>query len=253
MQIEGQAAIVTGGASGLGRATAAALASRGARVAILDVHAEAAREAADALGATAVTCDVGSADAVMAALRVVKERVGTPRICVGCAGIGPAKRILGRNGPQPLEDFARVIAVNLIGTFNVLRLVAADMATLDPMSDGERGVVINTASIAAFEGQIGQAAYAASKGGVVSLTLPAARELAQSGIRVLAIAPGIFLTPMLQALPEPAQRSLADAIPFPPRLGAPAEFAALALHMVENVMLNGEVVRLDGAIRLASR
>jgi NAD(P)-dependent dehydrogenase (short-subunit alcohol dehydrogenase family) len=253
MQIEGQAAIVTGGASGLGRATAAALASRGARVAILDVHAEAAREAADALGATAVTCDVGSADAVMAALRVVKERVGTPRICVGCAGIGPAKRILGRNGPQPLEDFARVIAVNLIGTFNVLRLVAADMATLDPMSDGERGVVINTASIAAFEGQIGQAAYAASKGGVVSLILPAARELAQSGIRVLAIAPGIFLTPMLQALPEPAQRSLADAIPFPPRLGAPAEFAALALHMVENVMLNGEVVRLDGAIRLASR
>jgi NAD(P)-dependent dehydrogenase (short-subunit alcohol dehydrogenase family) len=253
VQIERQCAIVTGGASGLGRATAAALVARGAGVAILDANAAAAAAAAETLGAAAVTCDVRSADSVAAALRAVKERVGAPRICVNCAGIGPAKRILGREGAIPLQDFSHVVDVNLIGTFNVLRLVAAEMAALDPLQDGERGVVINTASIAAYEGQIGQAAYAASKGGVLSLTLPAARELAQHGIRVLAIAPGIFLTPMLRALPEPTQRSLAEAIPFPQRLGDPAEFAALALHMVENTMLNGEVVRLDGAIRLAPR
>jgi NAD(P)-dependent dehydrogenase (short-subunit alcohol dehydrogenase family) len=251
MQIEGQTAIVTGCASGLGHATAAALVVRGARVGILDANAEVARAAADALGAVAVACDVRNADSVIDALRAVKERVGAPRICINCAGIGPAKRILGRQGTMPLDDFARVIDVNLIGTFNALRLVAAEMAALDPLPTNERGIVINTASIAAYEGQIGQAAYAASKGGVVALTLPAARELAQYGIRVLAIAPGIFLTPMLHALPEPAQQSLADAIPFPRRLGDPAEFAELAVHMVENVMLNGEVVRLDGAIRLA--
>jgi NAD(P)-dependent dehydrogenase (short-subunit alcohol dehydrogenase family) len=251
MQIAGQTAIVTGGASGLGRATATALASRGARVSILDANVEAAQAAADALGAIAVTCDVRSPDSVIDAIRVVKKCIGTPRICVNCAGIGPAKRILGRQGAMPLDDFARVIEVNLIGSFNVLRLVAAEMAVLDPLPTRERGVVINTASIAAYEGQIGQAAYAASKGGVVSLTLPAARELAQHGIRVLAVAPGIFLTPMLEALPEPVQQSLADAIPFPRRLGNPMEFAALAMHLVENVMLNGEVVRLDGAIRLA--
>jgi NAD(P)-dependent dehydrogenase (short-subunit alcohol dehydrogenase family) len=253
MLIDGHTAIVTGGASGLGRAAAEALAARGARVAILDANADAARDAADVLGATAVVCDVRNTDSVAAALRSVKERAGTPRICINCAGIGPAKRIIGRDGPLALEDFARVVEVNLVGTFNVLRLVAADMAKLDPLRDGERAVVINTASIAAYEGQVGQAAYAASKGGVVSLTLPAARELAQYGIRVLAIAPGIFLTPMLRALPDPAQQSLADAMPFPRRLGDPAEFAALALHLVENVMLNGEVVRLDGAIRLAPR
>jgi NAD(P)-dependent dehydrogenase (short-subunit alcohol dehydrogenase family) len=251
MQIAGQTAIVTGGASGLGRATATALASRGARVAILDANVEAAQAAADALSAIAVTCDVRSPDSVIDAIRAVKKRIGTPRICVNCAGIGPAKRILGRQGAMPLDDFARVIEVNLIGSFNVLRLVAAEMAALDPLPTRERGVVINTASIAAYEGQIGQAAYAASKGGVVSLTLPAARELAQHGIRVLAVAPGIFLTPMLEALPEPVQQSLADAIPFPRRLGNPMEFAALAMHLVENVMLNGEVVRVDGAIRLA--
>jgi NAD(P)-dependent dehydrogenase (short-subunit alcohol dehydrogenase family) len=251
MQIAGQTAIVTGGASGLGRATATALASRGARVAILDANVEAAQAAADALGAIAVTCDVRSPDSVIDAIRAVKKCIGTPRICVNCAGIGPAKRILGRQGAMPLDDFARVIEVNLIGSFNVLRLVTAEMAALDPLPTRERGVVINTASIAAYEGQIGQAAYAASKGGVVSLTLPAARELAQHGIRILAVAPGIFLTPMLEALPEPVQQSLADAIPFPRRLGNPMEFAALAMHLVENVMLNGEVVRLDGAIRLA--
>jgi NAD(P)-dependent dehydrogenase (short-subunit alcohol dehydrogenase family) len=253
MLIEGQAAIVTGGASGLGHATAAALGARGARVAILDANAEAAKAAAAALGVTALTCDVRSADSVAAALATAKDRIGPPRICINCAGVGPARRILGREGPMPLEDFVRVVDVNLIGTFNVLRLVAAEMAALAPLADGERGVVINTASIAAFEGQIGQAAYAASKGAVAALTLPAARELAQHGIRVLAIAPGIFLTPMLRALPEPAQQSLAGAIPFPHRLGDPAEFAALALHMVENVMLNGEVVRLDGGVRLAPR
>ena len=253
MQIEGQTAIVTGGASGLGHAAAAALAARGARVAILDANADSAKAAADVLNALAVACDVRSADAVTDAIRRVKQRVGTPRICINCAGVGPAKRILDREGPMSLENFARVIDVNLIGTFNVLRLVAAEMAMLDPLPAGERGIVINTASIAAFEGQIGQTAYAASKGGVVSLTLPAARELAQQGIRVLAIAPGIFLTPMLRALPVPVQQALGDAIPFPRRLGDPAEFAALAMHMIENVMLNGEVVRLDGAIRLAPR
>jgi NAD(P)-dependent dehydrogenase (short-subunit alcohol dehydrogenase family) len=253
MQIEGQTAIVTGGASGLGHAAAAALAARGARVAILDANADSAKAAADLLNALAVACDVRSADAVTDAIRRVKQRVGTPRICINCAGVGPAKRILDREGPMSLENFARVIDVNLIGTFNVLRLVAAEMAMLDPLPAGERGIVINTASIAAFEGQIGQTAYAASKGGVVSLTLPAARELAQQGIRVLAIAPGIFLTPMLRALPVPVQQALGDAIPFPRRLGDPAEFAALAMHMIENVMLNGEVVRLDGAIRLAPR
>ena len=253
MRIEGQSAIVTGGASGLGRATAAALVARGARVAILDANAEAATAAAAILGAFAVTCDVRSADSMAAAIARAKERAGPPRICVHCAGVGPAKRILGRQGPMALEDFTRVIDINLIGTFNMLRLVAAEMAVLDPLADGERGVIVNTASVAASDGQVGQAAYAASKGAVVSLTLPAARELAQHGIRVLAIAPGIFLTPMLRALPETVQQSLADAIPFPHRLGDPAEFAALALHMVENVMLNGEVVRLDGGIRLAPR
>jgi NAD(P)-dependent dehydrogenase (short-subunit alcohol dehydrogenase family) len=237
----------------LGHATAAALAARGARVAILDANADAAKAAADVLNGLAIACDVRSADAVIDAIRRVKERVGTPRICINCAGVGPAKRILDREGPMSLENFARVIDVNLIGTFNVLRLVAAEMAMLDPLPAGERGIVINTASIAAFEGQIGQTAYAASKGGVVSLTLPAARELAQQGIRVLAIAPGIFHTPMLRALPAPVQQALANAIPFPRRLGDPAEFAALAMHMIENVMLNGEVVRLDGAVRLAPR
>lgn len=251
MQIDGQAAIVTGGASGLGRATVDALLARGARVAILDANADAARAAAEASGAIAATADVRDPDALAQALLRIKQKIGAPRICVNCAGIGPAKRILGRNGPMPLADFVRAIEINLIGTFNVMRLVAAEMATTAPLASGERGVIINTASVAAYEGQIGQAAYAASKGGVVSLTLPAAREFAQHGIRVLAIAPGIFATPMLQALPPEIQQSLADAIPFPRRLGNPAEFGKLAADMIENVMLNGETIRLDGAIRLA--
>jgi len=251
MQIEGQAAVVTGGASGLGRATVDALIERGARVAILDANADAAQAAAHACGAVAIAADVRSSETLMQALQAVKTTIGTPRICVQCAGIGPAKRIVGRQGPMPLEDFSRVIEINLIGTFNVMRLLAAEMAKEAPLASGERGVFINTASVAAYDGQIGQAAYAAAKGGVVSLTLPAAREFAQHGIRVLAIAPGIFATPMLRALPEDVQQALAAAIPFPRRLGDPAEFGALAVHMIENAMLNGGTVRLDGAIRLA--
>jgi NAD(P)-dependent dehydrogenase (short-subunit alcohol dehydrogenase family) len=253
MRIEGQVAVVTGGASGLGYATAEALAKQGAKVAILDIDEEACRGAADAVGGISHVCDVRKPESVSKALAAIVEELGAPAICVNCAGVGPAKRILGKEGPMPLEDFARVIDINVIGSFNVLRLVAAEMAKREAGAEGERGVIINTASIAAYEGQIGQSAYAASKGAIASLTIPAARELAQLGIRVLAIAPGIFLTPMLKALPEAAQQSLGEAIPFPKRLGRPAEFATLALHMIENVMLNGEVVRIDGAIRLAPR
>jgi NAD(P)-dependent dehydrogenase (short-subunit alcohol dehydrogenase family) len=251
MEIEGESAIVTGGASGLGLATAAALAARGARVAILDVSQDGAVRAARELGVAAFACDVTDTASLEAALKSAKDTVGPPRICVNCAGIGPAKRILGRDGSMPLEDFVRVVEINLIGTFNVMRLVAAEMAKLAPLPTTERGVFINTASVAAYEGQVGQSAYAASKAGVAGLTLPTAREFARFAIRVLAIAPGIFLTPMLQALPDAVQQSLAAAIPFPQRLGNPAEFAALAVHMIENVMLNGEVVRIDGAIRLS--
>lgn len=251
MQIDGQTAIVTGGASGLGFATAQALVARGARVAIFDVNASAVESASQELGTTGHPCDVTDPRAVEAALAAVTDTIGAPRICISCAGIGPARRILGRDGPMSLDEFARVVQINLIGTFNMMRLAAAQMTALPPLSTQERGVFINTASIAAYDGQIGQSAYAASKGGVASMTLPAAREFARHAIRVLAIAPGIFLTPMLRALPESVQQSLAQAIPFPQRLGDPAEFAALAVHMIENAMLNGEVVRLDGAIRLA--
>jgi len=247
MIIKGQSALVTGGASGLGRATAIALHTAGARVLILDMNREAAEGLAGEIDGIAISADVSNADSLADALNTMDPF----RICVHCAGIGPAKRILGRDGPMKLENFARVIEINLIGTFNVMRLAASRMAALPPLAGGERGVIINTASIAAFEGQIGQAAYAASKGGVAALTLPAAREFAQFGIRVLAIAPGIFATPMLRALPEAAQTALGQAIPFPKRLGEPGEFAALAVHMIENMMLNGEVVRIDGAIRLA--
>lgn len=252
MNIKEHGAVVTGGASGLGRAAAEALHAAGAKVAILDVNAKAAEQVAHSLGGFAADCDVTSADGTAAALYAAEHAIGPIRICLNCAGVGPAKRILGRDGPMNLEDFARVVQINLIGTFNVLRLVSSRMAKLDPLPSGERGVIINTASIAAYEGQVGQAAYASSKGGVASLTLPAAREMARHAIRVLAIAPGIFETPLLRALPEDAQRSLAAAIPFPSRLGRPAEFASLVMHMVENAMLNGEVVRIDGAIRLAA-
>jgi len=253
MDMRGHAALVTGGASGLGAATAEMLAGAGVKVAILDVNQQGARAVADKIGGLAVTCDVTNADATADAIAFAKAKHGAARILINCAGIGPAKRIVGRDGAMPLAEFSRVIEINLIGTFNALRLVAADMQGLEPLEDGERGIILCTASVAAYEGQIGQAAYAASKGGVVALVLPAAREFAQFGIRVNAIAPGIFTTPMLHALPEAAQQSLAAAVPFPKLLGRPAQYAALVRHMIENRYLNGEVVRLDGALRMAPR
>jgi NAD(P)-dependent dehydrogenase (short-subunit alcohol dehydrogenase family) len=200
-----------------------------------------------------VRCDVTSADGAANALADARSKHGPARILVNCAGIGPAKRIVGRDGPMPLVDFERVIAINLVGTFNMMRLAAADMQALEPLADGERGVIVSTASVAAFEGQIGQAAYSASKGGVAALTLPAAREFAQFGIRVMAIAPGIFGTPMLHALPQAAQDSLGAAVTFPKRLGDPREFADMVLTVVRNGYLNGETIRLDGALRMAPR
>ena len=205
------------------------------------------------IGGLAVHCDVASAEGAAEAIALANARHGTARILVNCAGIGTARRMLGREGPMPLDEFERVIRVNLIGTFNLTRLASAAMSTLAPLEDGERGIVVSTASVAAFDGQVGQAAYAASKGGIAALTLPLARELAQFGIRVLAIAPGLFQTPLLGELPPEAQTALAAAIPFPKRLGRPDEFARLVLHMVDNLSLNGEVVRLDGALRLAAR
>jgi|SRR5664280_2294150 len=253
MDAKGQAAIVTGGGSGLGAEVSVQLAAAGAKVTVLDVVGDAARSVAERIGGHAEICDVADENAAAAAISTAAARHGPARILVNCAGIGVARRIVGKDGPMPLSDFERVIRINLIGTFNMLRLVSVEMSNLAPMADGERGVIINTASVAAYEGQIGQAAYSASKGGIVALTLPAARELAQFGIRVLAIAPGLFLTPLLRALPEEAQTSLAAAIPFPKRLGLPAEFADLVLTCVRNLSLNGEVIRLDGALRLAPR
>ncbi len=253
MDLKGQAAIVTGGASGLGAATARALAAAGAKVAVFDINEAGAASVAKDIGGVGIACDVASSDGAKAGIEKAKAAHGAARILVNCAGIGPAKRIVGRDGPQPLEDFERVIRINLIGTFNMMRLVAADMQTIEPFADGERGVIVSTASVAAFEGQIGQAAYASSKGGVAALTMPAARELAQFGIRVLAIAPGIFGTPMLTALPQETQDSLGASVPFPKRLGRPSEYAALVLHCVHNGYLNGEVIRLDGALRMAPR
>jgi NAD(P)-dependent dehydrogenase (short-subunit alcohol dehydrogenase family) len=253
MNPQGHAAIVTGAASGLGAATAEALSAAGARVALLDVNFDGAREHAAMIGGYAVRCDVTSADGAANALADARSKHGPARILVNCAGIGPAKRIVGRDGPMPLVDFERVIAINLVGTFNMMRLAAADMQALEPLADGERGVIVSTASVAAFEGQIGQAAYSASKGGVAALTLPAAREFAQFGIRVMAIAPGIFGTPMLHALPQAAQDSLGAAVTFPKRLGDPREFADMVLTVVRNGYLNGETIRLDGALRMAPR
>jgi NAD(P)-dependent dehydrogenase (short-subunit alcohol dehydrogenase family) len=253
MEIGGQAALVSGGASGLGRATARVLAAAGVKVAILDVHAEAAAEAATEIGGLALPCDVTDAASVERAVAAARQYHGPARIAVCCAGIGTGGRIVGRNGPMPLDDFRRVVEVNLIGSFNLLRLAAADMTGLEPLTDGERGLIVLTASIAAFEGQIGQAAYSASKGGIVGLTLPAARELAQFGVRVVAIAPGIFATPMLAGLPQPVQDSLAASVPFPARLGRPEEYAGLVLEICRNPMLNGSVIRLDGALRMAPR
>jgi NAD(P)-dependent dehydrogenase (short-subunit alcohol dehydrogenase family) len=253
MKPDQQAAIVTGGASGLGAETARHLARAGARVAILDLNLELAQQIADEIGGLAIRCNVAEAAAAEAAVTQARTAHGPARILVNCAGIGAAQRIVGRGGPMPLDAFRQVVEVNLIGSFNLIRLAAAEMSKLAPLADGERGVIISTASVAAYEGQIGQAAYAASKGGIVSLTLPAARELAQLGVRVNAIAPGLFLTPLLQGLPETAQESLRASVPFPKRLGQPEEFARLVLHIIENVMLNGEVIRLDGALRMAPR
>jgi NAD(P)-dependent dehydrogenase (short-subunit alcohol dehydrogenase family) len=253
MDIKGHAALVTGGASGLGAATARELARAGAKVACLDVNIDAARAVAEEIGGHWGRCDVTNAEQSSAALAEARAKQGAARILINCAGVGPAKRIVGRDGPMPLAEFARVIEINLIGTFNMTRLAAAEMQNLSPLADGERGVIVLTASVAAFEGQIGQAAYAASKGGVAALTLPAAREFAQFGIRVNTIAPGIFQTPMLLALPEEAQKSLAAAVPFPKLLGRPEQFASLARHIIENIYLNGEVIRLDGALRMAPR
>ncbi len=253
MDIRGHAAIVTGGGSGLGAATARMLAEAGAKVAVLDVNAKAAAEVAIDVNGIAVHCDVADSASTEAAIAKAAADHGPARILVNCAGVGTAKRIVGRDGPQPLADFERIIRINLIGTFNAMRLVAAGMQGLEPLTDGERGVIVCTASVAAFDGQIGQAAYASSKGGVVSLVLPAAREFAQFGIRVNAIAPGIFLTPMLLGLTPEAQESLAASLPFPKKLGDPSQFAALVRHMIENRYLNGEVVRLDAALRMAPR
>ncbi len=253
MDPKGHAAIVTGAASGLGAETARQLAQAGAKVACLDINLHGAKATAAQIGGLAIPCDVTSSDSATAAVAQARQQHGAARILVNCAGVGPAKRIVGRDGPMPLADFERVIAINLIGTFNMMRLAAADMQALDPLTDGERGVVVSTASVAAFEGQVGQAAYASSKGGVAALTLPAARELSQFGIRVMAIAPGIFGTPMLLALPQATQDSLGASVPFPKRLGEPREFADLVLAIVRSSYLNGEVIRLDGALRMPPR
>jgi NAD(P)-dependent dehydrogenase (short-subunit alcohol dehydrogenase family) len=252
MNPSGHVAVVTGGSSGLGEASARALAANGAKVAILDLGIERAQKIAADIGGIALKCDVAAESAEEAVAAVVRE-LGAPRILVNCAGVAIALKTVGKDGPHPLDRFRAVVEVNLIGTFNMIRLFADRAARLDPLEGGERGVIVNTASVAAFDGQIGQAAYSASKGGVVGMTLPVARDLARSGIRVVTIAPGIFKTPMLAGLPEEAQASLGQQVPFPPRLGEPAEYAALVLHIVENQMLNGETIRLDGAIRMAPK
>jgi NAD(P)-dependent dehydrogenase (short-subunit alcohol dehydrogenase family) len=254
MNIDGQAALVTGGGSGLGAATARELARQGAKVAVLDINAEGAAAVAREIGGLGLACDITSTDSVQQALSAAAQAHGPARILMNVAGIGGAKRVVGKDGtPMPIEDFKRIVDVNLVGTFNVIRLAAAAMVKLPPLDDGERGVVVNTASVAAYDGQVGQEAYAASKGGLVSLTLPLARDLAQWGVRVATIAPGLFLTPLLHQLPEEVQQSLAASIPFPKRLGRPGEFAELAAHIVRNTHLNGEVIRLDGALRMAPR
>ena len=254
MNIQGHAALVTGGASGLGEATARELAKLGAKVAVLDVNLEMAQKVAADIGGIACQCDITNAESVAAAIANAAQAHGPARILMNIAGIGSAKRVVQKDGSAaPLEDFARVINVNLIGSYNVSRLFAAECAKLAPMEDGERGVMMFTASVAAFDGQVGQQAYSASKGGLVGMTLPMARDLAQHGIRVCTVAPGLFSTPLMRQLPEAVQQSLAASIPFPPRLGKPEEFGQLACHIVTNTHLNGEVIRLDGALRMAPR
>ena len=254
MQIQGQAALVTGGASGLGEATARELARLGAKVAVLDRNQALAEKVAADIGGVACACDITDTDSVNAALDKAAAAHGPARILMNVAGVGSAKRVVQRDGSAaPLEDFVRVVQINLIGTYNVSRLFAARCAKLDATDGGDKGVMVFTASAAAFDGQVGQQAYSASKGGLVGMTLPMARDLAQHGIRVCTLAPGLFATPLLLELPEPVQQSLAASIPFPNRLGKPSEFAELACHIVTNGHLNGEVIRIDGALRMAPR
>lgn len=254
MNIKDNSAIVTGGASGMGAETGRALVRAGAKVTIMDLESNRLHKVAEDIGALAVSCDVTSAESAENAVALAKKTHGAARILVNCAGIAPAKRIVTRDGPMPLEDFKRVIDVNLTGSFNLMRLVAADLYAEEPLDEvGERGVIINTASVSAYEGQIGQAAYSASKGGIVSLTIQAARDLSGKGIRVATIAPGFIATPMLLGMPDDVQRNLAQQIPFPQRFGQPAEYSKLVLHIIDNQMINGEVIRLDGAARMQPR
>ncbi|WP_263262035.1 SDR family NAD(P)-dependent oxidoreductase [Pseudomonas sp. RIT-PI-S] len=253
MNIQNNNFVVSGAASGLGAATATALVHAGARVLLVDLNAAGVAATADALGMPSAVADITDVAQAQAAIDAGIEAFGSLHGLVNCAGVVLGERILGRDGPHGLEAFKRVIDVNLIGSFNLLRLAAAAMANNSPDASGSRGVIINTASVAAYDGQIGQAAYAASKGAIASLTLPAARELARHGIRVMTIAPGLFETPMMAGMTDDVRASLAAAVPFPPRLGKPAEYAALALHIITNDMLNGEVIRLDGALRMAAR
>ena len=247
MDLDHHIAVITGGASGMGKACAEALKLRGVRVVVWDRQVV-------GLGGDVVACDVSSAADVEHALSETLARIGVPRICINCAGVAPARRMVGKEGAMPLDAFKQVIDINLVGTFNVMRVVAEAMIRLAPLADSnERGVIINTASIAAYEGQIGQMAYSASKGGVIAMTLPAARELAQYGIRVNAIAPGLIATPLLLNMPQDVQDGLAATVPFPKRFGKPEEFAALVIHVIENCMINGEVIRLDGALRMQPR
>lgn len=253
MNPNGQIAAVTGAGSGLGEATARALAAKGAKVAILDLSLERAEKVANEIGGIAVRCDVSNEESAVAAFAEIEARLGTPRMLVNCAGIAVGVKTIGKDGPHPLSVFRQVIEVNLIGSFNMIRLFADAAAKLEPLAGGERGVIINTASVAAYDGQIGQAAYAASKGGIVGMTLPIARDLSRNGIRNMTIAPGIFGTPMLFGMPQEVQDALAAGVPFPSRLGTPEDYAKLVHQIVINDMLNGEVIRLDGAIRLAPK
>ena len=253
MKVQGVAAIVTGGGSGMGAEIARSLAAQGAKVALLDLNEAGAQATANEIGGIAVKCDVASASDAEAAVAKAREAHGPARILMNCAGVATPGRIVGRDGPLNLDAFRRVIEINLIGSFNMMRLAAADMSTMEPLEDNERGIIINTASVAAYEGQIGQAAYSSSKGGVVGMTLPAARELARFGIRVVTVAPGLIATPMIGGMSEEVRQSLIATTVFPQRLGEASEFAKLALHIIDNVLINGETIRLDGAVRLAPR
>lgn len=253
MQLEGTAVLVTGGASGLGEATVKHLSSLGARVAILDIQQERAEALAAEVGGIAIYCDVTDSDSASAAIAKAKENHGTARLLVNCAGGGGVRRVVDKNGPMPLEDFSKIINLNLVGAFNMIRLAVADMILAEPDTEGERGLILLTTSIAAYEGQIGQAAYTAAKGGLVSLTIQLAREFSQFGVRAMGVAPGIFHTPLMQNLSQEVQQALGDSIPFPKRLGQPQEYAKLVAHIASNSYLNGEVIRIDGASRLGPR